>query len=134
MWNTKENFSNGKLGDPAWINTGLVDTSQVSYSDYRGGFKIAVSDETVYVGQRDGQLFQSLDEGKSWKDITSSLPLRFTRFKEVTFIGQTIYVATDRGTLVSQTGDHWSVLTDGADKRPIVDRFATDGTQNLRHR
>ena len=118
-----------KLGDPAWINTGLVDTSQVSYSDYRGGFKIAVSDETVYVGQRDGQLFQSLDEGKSWKDITSSLPLRFTRFKEVTFIGQTIYVATDRGTLVSETGDHWSVLTDGADKRPIVDRFATDGTK-----
>ena len=118
-----------KLGDPAWINTGLVDTSQVSYSDYRGGFKIAVSDETVYVGQRDGHLFQSLDEGKSWKDITSSLPLRFTRFTEVTFVGQTIYVATDKGTLVSQTGEHWSVLTDGADRRPIVDRFTTDGTK-----
>lgn len=116
-----------KLGDPTWMNTGLVDTSQVSYSDYRGGFKIAVSDETVYVGQRDGHLFQSLDEGKSWKDITSSLPLRFTRFKEVTFVGQMIYVATDRGTLVSQTGEHWSVLTDGADRRPIVDRFTTDG-------
>ena len=118
-----------KLGDPEWINTGLVDTSQVSYSDFRGGFKIAVSDETVYVGQRDGHLFQSLDEGNSWKDITSSLPLRFTRFKEVTFIGSTIYVATNKGTLVSHTGEHWSVLTDRTGVRPIVDRFATDGTK-----
>ena len=121
-----------KLGDPEWINTGLVDTSQVSYSDFRGGFKIAVSDETVYVGQRDGHLFQSLDEGNSWKDITSSLPLRFTRFKEVTFIGSTIYVATNKGTLVSHTGEHWSVLTDSAGVRPIVDRFATDGTNVYR--
>ena len=118
-----------KLGDPEWINTGLVDTSQVSYSDFRGGFKIAVSDETVYVGQRNGHLFQSLDEGNSWKDITSSLPLRFTRFKEVTFIGSTIYVATNKGTLVSHTGEHWSVLTDRTSVRPIVDRFATDGTK-----
>ena len=118
-----------RLGDPEWINTGLVDTSQVSYSDFRGGFKIAVSDETVYVGQRDGHLFQSLDEGKSWKDITSSLPLRFTRFKEVTFIGSTIYVATNKGTLVSHTGEHWSVLTDRTGVRPIVDRFGTDGTK-----
>ena len=118
-----------KLGDPTWINTGLVDTSQGTYRDFRGGFKIAVSDETVYVGQRDGHLFQSLDEGNSWKDITSSLPLRFTRFKEVTFIGSAIYVATDKGTLVSQTGEHWSVLTDSADKHLIVDRFTTDGTK-----
>ena len=118
-----------KLGDPTWINTGLVDTSQGTYRDFRGGFKIAVSDETVYVGQRDGRLFQSLDEGNSWKDITSNLPLRFTRFKEVTFIGSAIYVATDKGTLVSQTGDHWSVLTDSADKHLIVDRFTTDGTK-----
>ena len=118
-----------KLGDPAWTNTGLVDTNQASYSKHRSGFKIAVSDETVYVGQRDGQLFQSLDEGNSWKDITSSLPLRFTRFKEVTFIGSTIYVATNKGTLVSHTGEHWSVLTDSTGVRPIVDRFATDGTK-----
>ena len=118
-----------KLGDPEWTNTGLVDTSQGSYSDYRGGFKIAVSNETVYVGQRDGHLFQSFDEGSSWKDITSSLPLRFTRFKEVTFIGSTIYVATNKGTLISQTGEHWSVLTDNTGARPIIDRFATDGTK-----
>ena len=118
-----------KLGDPEWTNTGFVDTNPASYRKHRSGFKIAVSDETVYVGQRDGHLFQSLDEGNSWKDITSSLPLRFTRFKEVTFIGSTIYVATNKGTLVSHTGEHWSVLTDSTGVRPIVDRFATDGTK-----
>ncbi len=118
-----------KLGAPAWINTGLVDPSPVFHSRHRNGFKIAVSDETVYVGQRDGHLFQSLDGGKSWKDITSSLPLRFTRFKEVTFIGSAIYVTTDKGTLVSQTGEHWSVLTDSADRHLIIDRFTTDGTK-----
>ena len=116
-----------KLGDPAWLNTGLVDTYPVFDSRYRSGFKIAVSGETVYVGQRDGHLFQSLDEGNSWKDITSNLPLRFTRFTEVTFLGSTIYVATDKGTLVSQTGEHWSVLTDDADRHPIIDRFTVDG-------
>ncbi len=117
-----------KLGDPEWTNTGFVDTNPASYRKHRSGFKIAVSDETVYVGQRDGHLFQSFDEGDSWKDITSSLPLRFTRFKEVTFIASTIYVATNKGTLISQTGEHWSVLTDSAGARPIIDRFATDGT------
>ena len=118
-----------KLGDPTWINTGLVDTSQVSdIRQHRNGFKIAVSEETVYVGQRDGYLFQSFDEGNSWKDITSSLPLRFTHFKEVTFIGSTIYVATDKGVLTSRNGEHWHILTDSMDKRPIIDRFGVDNT------
>ena len=117
-----------RLGDPEWINTGLVDTSQVFYSDFRGGFKLAVSGETVYVGQRDGKLFQSLDEGNSWRDITPNLPLPFTRFKEITFIGSTLYVSTDKGVLVSQTGEHWHMLTDRMGKCPIIDRFAVDGT------
>ena len=116
-----------KLGDPEWTNTGLVDTSQVSYSDFRGGFKIAVSGETVYVGKRDGHLFQSFDEGNSWKDITSSLPLRFIRFKEIVFAGSTVYVATDKGVLSSQTGNHWHMLTDRTGKCPVIDKFAVDG-------
>ncbi len=116
-----------RVGDPEWTNTGLVDTSQVYNSNYRGGFKIAVSGKTIYVGQRDGRLFQSLDEGHSWRDITSSLPLRFTHFKAITFIGSTLYVSTDEGVLVSQTGAHWRVLTDSAGTRPVIDKFATDG-------
>ena len=120
-----------KLGDPEWTNTGFVDNSQGhdrrNASSFKGGFKIVASGETVYVGRRDGQLFQSLDEGESWRDITPSLPLRFTHFKEITFIGSTLYVSTDEGVLVSQTGEHWRVLNDGAGARPIIDRFATNG-------
>ena len=50
------------------------------------GFKLAVLGETVYAGNRNGKLFQSLDEGESWRDITPSLPLRFTRFKDMVFV------------------------------------------------
>ena len=120
-----------KIGDPKWTYTGLADTSQGNdhwnAGDYRGEFKMAVSGETVYVGHRDGKLFQSLDEGGSWRDLTPSLPLHFTHFKEMAFIGSTLYVSTDEGVLTSQTGEHWRVLTDSTGARPIIDRFATDG-------
>ena len=82
----------------------------------------------MYVGKRDGKLFQSLDEGNSWKDVTPILPLRFTRFKEIVFAGSTVYVATDEGVLASQNGEHWRVLTDEMGERPVIDRFAVDHT------
>ena len=55
---------------------------------------------------------------------------RFTSpiFKEITFVGSTVYIATDAGGLSSKTGAHWRVLTDRAGTRPIIDRFAVDGT------
>ena len=117
-----------KPGDPEWINTGLIDLGKQSSEDLRKGFKLAVSGETVYVGKRAGRLFQSLDEGNSWKDITSSLPLRFACFNEIVFSGSTVYVATDTGVLSSQKGESWRVLTDGMGKHIVVDRFAVDGT------
>ena len=116
-----------KLGDPVWTNTGLTDRSQESYKDLSKELKSAVSGETIYVGKRDGKLFQSFDEGSSWRDVTPSLPLHFADFKEITFVGSTVYVATDEGVLSSETGVHWRVLTDSAGPRPIVDRFAVDG-------
>ena len=85
--------------------------------------------ETVYVGKRDGKLFQSLDEGKSWRDVTPSLPLRFTRFNDIVSVGSILYVATDSGTMVSQTGERWRVLTDSTGERPIISRFAVDGSK-----
>ena len=117
-----------KPGDPEWKNTGLIDTGPHANDGSKNGFKLAVSVETVYVGKRDGRLFQSLDGGESWRDITPSLPLRFTRFKEIVFAGSTVYVATDRGVLASQTGAYWRVLTDTAGAYIVVDRFAVDGT------
>ena len=116
-----------KLGDPKWIDTGLINTDKQPNADMKNGFKVAVSEATVYVGKQDGQLFQSLDSGKNWKDITLSLPLRFTHFNDILFVGSTIYVATDGGVLVSQTGEHWHVITDNFGERPIINRFAIDG-------
>ena len=117
-----------RLGAPEWISTGLTDMSQQSYDNDSQDLKLAVSGETIYVGKRDGKLFQSLDGGSSWRDVTPSLPLHFTRFKEITFADSTVYVATDEGVLSSETGAHWRVLTDNAGTRPIIDRFAVEGT------
>ncbi|MCY3742065.1 MAG: hypothetical protein OXH00_13705, partial [Candidatus Poribacteria bacterium] len=117
-----------RLGDPVWTNTGLIDMSQLSYEDLSKDLKLAVLGETIYVGKRDGKLFQSLDGGSSWRDVTSNLPLHFTHFKEITLVGSTVYVATDEGVLSSETGVHWRVLTDSAGTRPIIDKFAVDSS------
>ena len=116
-----------RLGDPKWINTGLTDRDQGAYEDLSMELKLAVSGETLYVGKRDGKLFQSFDGGSSWRDVTPSLPLYFTRFNEITFADSTVYVATDAGVLSSETGAHWRVLTDSSGRCPIIDRFAVNG-------
>ena len=116
-----------RLGDTEWINTGLIDTSHMFDLDFINRFKLAVSEETVYVGKRDGKLFQSLDEGSSWTDLTPNLPLRFTRFNEIVFVGSTVYVATDKGVITSQTGEHWHVITDDTGTHILIDNFAVDG-------
>ena len=110
-------------GDAAWKETGLVDTSPQLDKTLDSGFKLAVSGDTVYVGTRDGKLFQSLDGGNSWKDITPTLPRPFTAFREIVFAGSTVYVATDTGVLASQTGSHWRVITDEG----VIDKFVVDG-------
>ena len=117
-----------KPGDPEWTNTGLIDLGKQPDADLRKGFKLAASGETVYVGKRAGQLFQSLDAGDTWKDITSSLPLRFTRFNEIVFAGSTVYVATDKGVLSSQDAENWRVLTDRVDQPVVIDRLAINHT------
>ena len=118
-----------KLGDSEWTSTGLVDDNHLPYNDFRKGFKLAVLGKTVYVGKREGKLFQSLDEGESWRDVTPNLPLRFTRFNDIIFVGSTLYVATDNGVMVSQTEQRWRVLTDNAGERPIINKFAVDGSK-----
>ena len=116
-----------KHGDPEWTDTGLIDNSEPR-NRFDKGFKLAVLGETVYVGKRDGTLFQSLDNGNSWKNITPTLPIHFTRFKQIIFAGSTVYVATDEGVLVSQSGEHWRVLTDATGGRPTINTFAIDHT------
>jgi len=114
-----------KLDDSAWTDTGLVDLGKLSDNNlFDKGFKLAVSGGTVYVGKRDGRLFQSLDAGSNWRDVTPNLPLRFASFKEIFFVGSTVYVATDRGVLASETGEHWRVIADRMGTPIVINHFA----------
>ena len=113
--------------DSKWAYTGLLDTSENLGNEPDTGFKLAASAKTVYVGKRAGNLFQSVDGGTSWKDLTPTLPIRFTRFNEIVFAGSTAYVATDQGVMASQNGEHWRVLADGTGRHIVVDRLAVDG-------
>ena len=118
-----------RLGEQAWRDTGLVDLSEPSNANSDTGSKLAVSEATVYVGKRDGRLLQSIDEGRNWRDITPNLPLHFTHFKEIVFIGSTVYVATDEGVLTSEAGEHWRVITDGARNRVVMRQFTVNGSR-----
>ena len=124
----KRHLFKWKPGDSEWTDTGLIDNSEHLHG-FDSGFKLAVSGDTVYVGKRDGKLFQSLDAGKSWKNITPTLPLHFTRFKQIVFAGTTVYVATDEGVLRSETGAHWQVLTDGMGAPTVINNFAMHHTR-----
>ena len=127
-------------GDPEWTDTGLIDTTQpsdnTSDSDFRiaveipfdSGLRIAVSEETVYVGKRDGHLLRSPDAGNTWKDLTPNLPLRFEHFNEIVFGGSAVYVATDTGVLTSVDGEHWQTITDNDGTHTVMDRMAAAGT------
>ena len=118
-----------QVGDTEWINTGLLDTGERLDEDPHKGFRVVVSGETVYVGKRDGKLFQSFDGGVNWRDVTPNLPLHFTHFKEMVSFGSTVYVATDEGVLASETGQHWRVITDTADARIVINKLVVDGPE-----
>ena len=92
------------------------------------GFKLAASAETVYVGKRDGKLFQSIDGGNSWRDVTPNILSSFSQIKDIIFVGSTVYVATDIGVLTSGDGERWSLLTDNIGTSIIIDRFAMEGS------
>ena len=119
-----------KRGESEWFRTGLIDTGESAGDgdDMIKGFSLAVSDETVYVGKRDGHLFQSFDNGITWNDLTSNLPLRFERFNDIIFAGSTVYVATDAGVLGSEDGKHWHAITDRVGTHTLIDQIAVDTT------
>ena len=74
-----------------------------------------------------GALFQSLDGGENWKEITADLPFTFAYFEEIVFAGATVYVVTDQGVMNSHDGINWNALTDTDGNRPLIARIAVDG-------
>ena len=111
-------------GDPKWTDTGLRDVTQSFDNPLNSGFKIAVSEEIVYVGKGDGHLLRSPDGGNTWKDLTPNLPFRFDRFNQIVIADSTVYVATDAGVLTSADGEHWRALTDKEGAHGIIARIA----------
>jgi hypothetical protein len=141
-----------KPGMTEWHNTGLVDEGEDPFAsllsgpfDYSAdvstsydtigsmGFKIAVSGSAVYVGKRDGHLFQSFDEGDTWNDITTDIPFSFQKFEAIAFAGPTVYVATDKGVTYSSDGTHWHTAIDAEGKTLVVSRLAVEGTTVYGH-
>ena len=123
-----------KPGTTEWVDTGVVDEAEspgvLRVLEEQGSidFKIAVSGETVYVGKRDGHLFQSFDEGDTWNDVTPALPFAVNQFETVVFAGATLYAATDKGVTYSTDGVHWHVVTDAEGMPLVMEKIAVDGT------
>ena len=118
-----------KPGETEWFYTGVEETIELSRDNVRSGFKIAASGETVYVGKRDGHLWQSVDGGDSWNDITPHLPLSVAYFNQMIFTDATVHVATDEGVFNSKDGIVWNVLTAQTGEPVIIRSLATaDGS------
>ena len=128
-------------GDHEWYDTGMQDAPVFDGFYATNGFQVAASEEVVYLGKSDGTLFQSVDSGTTWKDVTASFPLLLDRtvsrtelleklphFKEILFVGSTVYVSTGDGVAMSNDGENWRVLTE-IEQTPIAMRhLAIDGT------
>ena len=114
-------------GETAWCYTGLEDHGELPPIDGKG-FTLAASDDTIYAGKREGALFRSLDGGDTWKNITQSLAFPFAYFKEIVFVGSTLYISTDTGVMRSHNGETWCALTDTDGCTLLMDQIATDGS------
>ena len=116
-----------KHGDTEWYDTGLEETIELSEDIVQKDLKLAVSGNTVCVGKRDGHLVVSFDRGNTWIDLTPALPFPVKDFKEIMFVGSTVYVATDAGILTSDSGRNWRVVADTEGANLIMEQLAVDG-------
>ena len=118
-----------RRGETTWHYTGLEDSGFLTLPDESSkGLTLAVSGNVVYVGKRQGELFQSLDNGDTWNDITENLPFPFVYFKGIVFAGSTVYVSTNMGVMSSADGETWHALTD-TDGSPLrMDPIVADGS------
>ena len=117
-----------RKGEAQWFNTGIIDsTERAPGADMSKGLTLAASQNTVYAGKRNGSLFQSLDNGEHWKEITADLAFPFTYFEEIIFAGATVYVVTDQGVMNSHDSIHWHALTDTDGNRALMARIAVEG-------
>ena len=111
--------------DPKWHDTGVQDAPVFADFYAANGFQFAVLGKVVYLGKSNGTLFQSSDGGDTWRDITPNFPFSINRsesqdqllkklpyFREIIFVGNTVFVSTNDGVAMSNDSENWHVLTD----------------------
>ena len=116
-------------GDTEWFDTGQEETVRLTWDIIKKDLKLAVSEDTVYVGKRDGHLVVSLDKGNNWVDLTSALPFSVKIFKDIVLVGNSVYVATDAGVAASDRGNNWGVVTDTEGTNLVMEHLAADGAK-----
>lgn len=114
-------------GETKWHYTGLEDRGELSPIDGKG-LTLAVSGNVVYAGKREGELFQSLDNGDTWNDITEHLPFPFAYFSEIVFANSTVYVSMDMGVMRSLNGEIWYALTNADGNTLVIGRITSEGS------
>ena len=128
-------------GDHKWHDLGMQDAPVFADFYAIDGFQFAVSGEVIYLGKSNGTLFQSLDGGDTWRDVTSNFPFQLNRaesqdrllkklphFKEIVFVGSTVYVSTNDGVAMSSDGENWRMLTDSTSAPIPMRQLAIDDT------
>ena len=128
-------------GDSEWHDTGMHDAPVSGDLYATDGFQFAVSGKIIYLGKSDGSLFQSLDGGDTWKDMSADFPFRLNKaesqdqllkklphFREIFFLDNTVYVSTKDGVAMSSDGVNWHTLTNSKFTPIAMHQLATDGT------
>lgn len=113
-------------GDREWHDTGLEETAEINLNMPKKKLKLAVSENTVYVGKRDGHLLVSFDRGNNWIDLTPTLPFSVKTFKDIFVDGSSAYIATDSGIIYTDGGRRCHTVTDTAGTNLIMERLAID--------
>ena len=128
-------------GDREWHDTGMHDAPAFGDFYATDGFQFAVSGKGIYLGKSDGSLFQSFDDGDTWKDITADFPFQLNKaeaydqplrklphFREILFVDNMVYVSTTDGVAMSSDGVNWHTLTDSKYTPIAMHQLAVYGT------
>lgn len=105
-----------KRGDKQWYDTGIEETADLN-GKKRWRLHIVVSGEIVYVATRNGDIMQSVDGGKVWKNVTPQYIKNFDTslykpIRDMIFVDGKVYISTAKGVISSSEGKNWRVLTD----------------------